>query len=409
VRKVTPVWKEATKMRILVATLLIGMLAAVSAADQNPNIHIYLDADPPNHLDRIDPVASSTFEVYVCLDCFNSCAGTRGTAFLLQRTFGGYKLSQTALLGGLDFGDAETDPGWTIAAGADCVYPDQYGVVCVGVVTYLYLGTPGTLDVLPHGLVEPGTGREVLDCCFLSDFYCISGNLGVGMDPNPPEPGCECDYWLNPPPAGQNPNVGIALHVDYDGHDCSYFLPDCNLISTAAPFDGGPKDFIVMVCFHENGFCGAQYTLEWPEGWQFVNWQSCAWYDADPFSGVSGDFTYQTWIDCQPPGFPTTIGILTLVPTSPGRVRVWYDMDTGAPTGVWDCAVHEVNGCMVQGFDHILPYPEIGGIGNGRAGYVEVGGGQGCNPCFCVGPPCWPEEPNPVEDSTWGKIKGMYR
>lgn len=391
-------------MRVILPIVMIAALAMPLAAEQNPNIHIYLDADPPNKLDRVDPIASETFDVYVCLDCFNSCGGTRGTAFLLERTFDGFKLSQNALLGGLDFGDAEVD-GWTIAAGADCVMPDEFGIVCVGVITYLYLGVPGTLDIVPH----PGTGREVLDCCFLSDFYCVSGNLGVGMDPNPPEPDCVCDYWINPPPAGQNPDVGIALHADYDGHDCSYFLPDCSLINTAWPDFGYPLDFIVMVCFHENGFCGAQYTLEWPEEWQFVNWQSCAWFDVDPFVG-NGDFTYQAWIDCQPPGFPTTIGVLTLTPTSPGRVRVWYDETTGAPAGVWDCAVHEESGCMPQGFDYVLPYPEIGGIGNGRAGYVDVAGGDGCNPCFCVNPePCWPEEVNPVEPSTWGKIKSMYR
>jgi len=393
-------------MRILLTSLFIVVLAFSVYADQNPNIQIYLDADPPNRLDRVDPPASGTFDVYVCLDCLNSCGGTRGTAFLLQRTFQGFKLSQTALLGGLDFGDAETDPGWTIAAGADCVYPDENGIVCVGVIQYLYLGVSGTLDILPHGQVEPGTGREVLDCCYLSDFYCIGGNLGVGMDPNPPEEGCECDYWIYPPEDGQNPNVGIALHVDYDGHDCSYFLPDCSFINTAAPFDGLPKDFIVMVCFHENGFCGAQYTLEWPPGWGFVNWQSCADYDVDPFDGTIGDFTYQAWNDCQPPGFPTTIGVLTLLPTSPGRVRVWFG---NGSAGVWDCANHEINACYYQGYNRVLPYPEIGGTGNGRAGYVEVGGGDGCNPCFCVGPPCWPEEPNPVETSTWGKIKSMYR
>jgi hypothetical protein len=390
-------------MRVFLTGLFIAVLAFAVCADQNPNIRIYLDADPPNHLDFVEPPASGTFDVYVCLDCFNSCGGTRGTAFLLERTFQGFKLSQQALLGGLDFGDAEVD-GWTIAAGTDCVMPDENGIVCVGVITYLYLGVPGTLDLLPH----PGTGREVLDCCFLSDYYCVAGNLGVGVDPNAPEPDCECDYWENPPFAGQNPNVGIALHVEYEGHDCSYFLPDCNLINTAAPFDGLPKDFIVMICFHENGFCGAQYTLEWPPGWAFLNWQSCANFDVVPFPGVSGGLTYQAWVDCQPPGHPTTIGVLTLVPTYPGRVRVWYDVPTGVPTGVWDCAVHEINGCQIQGFDHVLPYPEIGGIGNGRAGYVDVGGGEGCNPCFCVGPPCWPEA-NPVEDATWGKIKSMYR
>ena len=157
------------------------------------DVRIYLDADPNNHVHEIHPDASTTFDVYVCLDCFEPGQGTRGTAFLLVRTFQGFKLAQTSLLGGLDFGDAEVDPGWTIAAGADCVYPDADGVVCVGVIQYLYLGVPGTLDILPSGLAQPGTGREVLDCDFQSLYYCIHANLGVSMPPNPGEPDCECE------------------------------------------------------------------------------------------------------------------------------------------------------------------------------------------------------------------------
>ena len=179
--------------RALLSLLLIAFIAVPAFAGQNPDIRIYLEADPNNHVHEIHPAASTQFDVYVCLDCFGEGGGTRGTAFLLVRTFSGFKLSQTSLLGGLDFGDAETDPGWTLAAGANCVYPDADGVVCVGVLNYLYLGVPGTLDIVPHGQVEPGTGREVLDCDFLSDFYCIHANLGVSVPPNPGEEDCDCE------------------------------------------------------------------------------------------------------------------------------------------------------------------------------------------------------------------------
>jgi hypothetical protein len=177
-------------MKYLVIALIILGLAAPVFADGNPNIRIYLDADPNNLVHEIHPNPSETFDVYVCLDCFGDdpfLSGTRGTAFLLIRTFEGFKLAQTALCAGLDFGDAEID-GWTIAC-TDCLYPDVDGVVCIGSVTYLYLGVPGTLDLAPH----PGTGREVLDCDFLSDFYCIYANLGVSVPPNPGEPDCECE------------------------------------------------------------------------------------------------------------------------------------------------------------------------------------------------------------------------
>jgi len=165
--------------------ILVSLISLPAAAGQNPDIQIYLDADPPNFVHEVSPGSSETFDVYVCLTCFGPGGGTRGTAFLLARTFQGFKLSQTSLMGGLDFGDAEVD-GWTLAAGADCLYPDAADVVCVGVIQYLYLGVPGTLDLQPHA----GTGREVLDCEFLSDYYCIRGHLGVGVPPNPGE---ECD------------------------------------------------------------------------------------------------------------------------------------------------------------------------------------------------------------------------
>jgi hypothetical protein len=178
-------------MKRLLIVVAILSFATLAFAEQNPGIRMFLDVDPPNYVHEIHPDASATFDVYVCLDSFGEGGGTRGTAFLLVRTFQGFKLSQTSLLGGLDFGDAEVD-GWTIAAGADCVYPDVSGVVLVGVVNYLYLGVPGTLDVEPH----PGTLNEVLDCDFLSDYYCIFANLGVSVPPNPPNPEYECQ--INP-------------------------------------------------------------------------------------------------------------------------------------------------------------------------------------------------------------------
>lgn len=180
-------------MKALLAVTMIAGLAVAAFGGTNPDIRIYLDAEPPYGVHEVQPDSGATFDVYVCLDCFGEGSGTRGTAFLLERTFTGFKLAQTSMLGGLDFGDAETDPGWTLAAGADCVYPDVNGIVVVGDVQYLYQGGPGTLDILPHGLVEPGTGREVLDCDFASDFYCIYANLGVGVAPNPGEADCICE------------------------------------------------------------------------------------------------------------------------------------------------------------------------------------------------------------------------
>jgi hypothetical protein len=169
--------------RLLIAVAILA-LAVPAFAGQNPDIAIYLTVDPGAFVHEVHPDPGLTFDVHVCLFNFGPGGGTRGTAFLLLRTFSGFKLAQASLLGGLDFGDAEVD-GWTLAAGADCVYPVN-DIVCVGVITYLYQGVPGTLDILPH----PGTGTEVLDCDFLSDYYCVHANLGVSMPPNPGDPDC---------------------------------------------------------------------------------------------------------------------------------------------------------------------------------------------------------------------------
>jgi hypothetical protein len=176
-------------MKKALLSLLMIAFAATAFAGANPQIRIYIDGDPNNMVHEVEPAPGAVFDVYVCLDCFGNQAnsGTRGTAFLLVRTFAGFKLAQTALWPGLDFGDAEVD-GWTMAFDA-CAFPDADGVVCIGMVTYLYNGVEGTLDLAPH----PGTGREVLDCEYLSDDYCIYANLGVWMPPNPGEPDCLCE------------------------------------------------------------------------------------------------------------------------------------------------------------------------------------------------------------------------
>ncbi|MEE8573474.1 MAG: hypothetical protein V3T20_09420 [Gemmatimonadota bacterium] len=168
----------------LVATLVAGPALAV----ENPNISIWLDADPPNAVTMVEPGEGETFTVSVILDCFSETGGTRGIAFLFDRTFSGFKLSQTNLLGGLFFGDVEID-GFTIAAGEACVYPTG-GIVVAAEIQYLYNGDPGTITILPHA----GTGRNALDCDFEEDDqYCIAGGFGVHMAAPGNDEGCGCD------------------------------------------------------------------------------------------------------------------------------------------------------------------------------------------------------------------------
>jgi hypothetical protein len=381
---------EETIVRHLLIGLVILALAATACAGQNPNLRIFLDADPPNRVSRIDPPPNSLVDVYIVLDRFGPCdAGMMGTAFLFDRTFGGMKLAQTSMLGGIEFGDVEVD-GWTLTSGVDCAYPDnENGIVVVGRVEYFYTGTPGTITLHPH----PVSGRFTTDCDYMDDEYCIGGHFGVNQDP--PE-GEDCVYYSH---VVTNPNVGIAMHVDSAGHDCLYALPDCALIDTYWPFTGELVNIFVIVCMHENGFDGMEYSMVWPPEWNLYGWESCADYDSD-FFFYNGDGIRQCWHEVVPAGQPKVVGVLTLLPTTPGRVYVW----THPMTQV--AAVYKGNA-----FDEVLPWDTYG---NGRAGWVDVVSGPGCNPCFCVNPdPCWPDEGTEVSgtvlEGSWGSIKAMYK
>jgi hypothetical protein len=175
-------------MRPIVIALAALAMAAPSLADQNPDIRIYLDADPPDYVHQICPEPMTTFEVYVCLDCFGEEGGLRGVIFRFERTFGGYLTTKIPLLGSNHLGDPEDETyGWTIVSDGDCVYPDENGIVVVGLCVYLYVGPPGTLDLARVDV----SWEDTLDCDMQNDFFCVYANLGVCVPPNPGQ-GCDC-------------------------------------------------------------------------------------------------------------------------------------------------------------------------------------------------------------------------
>jgi len=174
----------------LMMVLMVLAFAATAFADQNPELAIFLDSDMDTGnavVNEICPDVNDQVLVYVCFDQFGVGGGMLGAAFLFDRTFGGIKLTQTNMLGGLGFGDVEVD-GWAITAGADCQFPDANGVIVAASVGYLYLGTAGTITLLPH----PVDGAVGSDCDNLFDTWCIasidshglSGNFGFCMTPD---------------------------------------------------------------------------------------------------------------------------------------------------------------------------------------------------------------------------------
>jgi hypothetical protein len=180
---------EEADMKYAAILLILATSAAQATAVQSPNIRVFLDADPPNHVHEICPEPQTVFEVYVCFDCFGPDGGLRGAVLAFARTFGGFKLGQFNLLpDGLEIGDPEIQPGGWSFVGADCVYPDDSGIVIAASVTYLYTGQPGTLDVVP----AEDQPRKTLDCLFQEDdLFCVRANLGVCVPPNPGED-CDC-------------------------------------------------------------------------------------------------------------------------------------------------------------------------------------------------------------------------
>ena len=180
-------------MKTLIIALAMLVMAVPAFAGENPNLGIYLDLDTATPMgdNEVCPNPNETMDVYVCFDRLGDGGGLLGAAFMFDRTFGGFKLVQSNLLGGLDFGDVEAD-GWALTSGASAAYPDANGVIVAAMCQYLYLGTPGTITIMPH----PVDGNSAADSMNELDFWCVhsidgdgaAGNLGVCM----PAPDGDC-------------------------------------------------------------------------------------------------------------------------------------------------------------------------------------------------------------------------
>ncbi len=138
-----------------------------------------------NDSNVIMPDPYTPFSAYVCFEGFEIGEGLAGAVVRLHRTFEAVMMSYDNLLGDLQFGDPESADGWEVYA-SECVMPDE-GVVTAGRVDYLFLGGPGTLELLPHST----WGRLAINCDIEELQWCVrsdpSGHGGVWMDPPPGE------------------------------------------------------------------------------------------------------------------------------------------------------------------------------------------------------------------------------
>ena len=185
-------------MRCFAIVLVLGVLVQVAPATQNPELRVYLDFDPPNRINTIEPEVGSFFDVYIVCDQFGPDGGLRCVPFAFERTFGGEVVGQTMLFDGLQLGDVE-DPeiGW-VCVSFECLYPDEAGQLLFSYVTYYYSGPPGELSIIRTEADEGGA----VDCLVERDYYCIGGHAGIWTSAPPGEPECpfgitpvECSSW----------------------------------------------------------------------------------------------------------------------------------------------------------------------------------------------------------------------
>jgi hypothetical protein len=191
--------------------------------------------------------------------------------------------------------------------------------------------------------------------------------------------------------SAQLPDGALAIHVS----DVPVMaIPDCgDGLATEWP-DAQPMQiayFHVIICGHmymspqNYGFVAAEYDVSLDFNGVMLGYE----FFADITLGSPGTGISQAWAECQrglSPYVIARIDMLIIVP--PVTMSILPNPMSGL-AGLMDCD-------MV--YWQILPAPP----GNGRAGWAIAGGFGGYNPCPCV-------DPNPVEESSWGQIKSLYR
>lgn len=189
----------------------------------------------------------------------------------------------------------------------------------------------------------------------------------------------------------QLPDGALAVHV-WDVPVTS--LADCTDGLTTEWPDVVPMQIIyfhVVICGHmymspQNfGFLSAEYDLEISPNGVLVLWESLA----DVYIGYPGEGIAQAWVDCERELHPYVIGRATVLIMAPPVTASIVPHPMSGLAGLVDCD---------YAYWQILPSPP----GNGRAGWAIAGGFGGYNPCPC-------HDPNPVESSSWGLIKSLYR
>jgi hypothetical protein len=172
-------------MRCFASVLLVLALVATSWANPVPDpdaLEIYLDDGGQCLWPSYAEIFTAT--IFVNLNRLPSGFGEElgAVAFRLERSFGGFLVEETNLLvGGGSIGEIEGD-GIIYLSSTECTPPNEYGLVPVVQLEYLYTGEPGLVELMQH----PLEFDAVYNCDGdLYHWYAMAHSvLGIGV-PNP--------------------------------------------------------------------------------------------------------------------------------------------------------------------------------------------------------------------------------
>jgi hypothetical protein len=178
--------ERRVRMRSIAIALIVVCVSGVAFSNPGPATD-YLYFDVGGGANCIWPLENETFTVTVYLGDLGLFTedGITEISLRFDRTFEGIKLGQTSWLYGSESGDIE-DSGLTLSTPlGECATPNQFGLIPIISVEYLYLGGPGTITPAAHA----SAGNSLVNCYDVGVTWYLYGNfetggtVGVGMEP----------------------------------------------------------------------------------------------------------------------------------------------------------------------------------------------------------------------------------
>lgn len=200
--------------------------------------------------------------------------------------------------------------------------------------------------------------------------------------------------------AGANENAAIALHLiprvaKNICADVEATAPTvCNDFFTESDSLGDFSAVVLVANYHDSlGVAGTQFGIDFTDstgvGVDVTGWTRCADLEFPengwPFSAPSGNtITWESSNNCQTGVEPIVVGVFSLTVYSPDLLAI-VPRPVDGKAKVADCPGAE---------------NDITGLTPSRLGFIAFQSGEGYNPCAVT---------VPVEPTTWGGIKGLYR